>query len=316
MSLRLEKMLRITPTSSVVKLAMGVDASSFKDRLQFVTETHHYESTGQKLVFLADVIDASRRLVSASSTNSSAGRQELALRLTVLSQRLGSLDVDNLRAIYQQLNKIDLIQAKDLLMDLVLQSGNQAGVVLLLRDFAMDRRDDWMVARLLVYAAAHSRSNNPVSESLLAEFEAFLCEASSVRSSVVRNSAVLAVSTFLGKMAEEHETSSIDTKTKNDLMNTIEQWHNKFFLSLTNSETNFNDKAVYIHALRNLGSANGQTVGAMLLLLGDKQFDDDLKVYIVQGLKSFKNQNKVSSDNLFNLNLFIINLLNLLFSGL
>jgi len=306
-------MLRLAPTSSVIKSAVGVAASAFKDRLHFVTELHHAETTGRKLAFLADVIDASRRLIAVASTSSSAaGRQELALRLSALSGRLGSLDVASLTAVYQQLNKIDLIQAKDLLMDLALQSGSQAGVVLLLRDFAMDnRRDDWTVARLLVYAAAHSRSNNLINDSLQAEFESFLSDGkseASIQSSVVRNSAVLAVSTFLGKMASEHETSSVNNKTKNDLIDTIQKWHNKFFLSLIDSETSFNDKAVYIHALRNLGSANGQTVGAMLLLLSDKQLDDDLKVYVVQGLKTFKNQSKVSRHrdlNLFKLNLII-----------
>ena len=322
MSLRLEKMLRLAPTSSVVKSAVGVAASSFKDRLHFVTELHHAETTGRKLAFLADVIDASRRLITAASIStgsSAAGRKELALRLSALSRRLGSLDVASLTAVYQQLNKIDLIQAKDLLMDLVLQSGSQAGVVLLLRDFAIgNRRDDWTVARLLVYAAAHSRSNNPINDSLQAEFESFLGDdksAAPIQSSVVRNSAVLAVSTFLGKIAAEHETSSVDNKTKNDLIDTIQKWHNKFFLSLTDSETSFNDKAVYIHALCNLGSANGQTVGAMLLLLSDKHFDDDLKVYVVQGLKMFKNRSKVSRNHrhhlltLICLNLILINLI-------
>jgi len=290
LSLRLDKMLRITPSSSVVKSAIGVAFSAFKDRLHFVTEPQHPETTGRKLA--AEVIDASRRLISASSTDSSSatGRHELALRLSSLSRRLGCLDVVNLRAVYQQLNIIDLIQAKDLMMNLVLQSGSQAGVMLLLRDFAVDRRDDWTVARLFVYAAAHSRNNPSVNESLLAEFESFLSESkneTSTQSSVVRNSAVLAVSTFLGKMAAEQETLPSFNKM-------IQQWHNKFFLSLTDSETSFGDKVVYIHALRNLGTANGQTVGAMLLLLNDKQFDDDLKVYIVQGLKTFKNQSKVS----------------------
>ena len=180
-------------------------------------------------------------------------------------------------------------------MDLVLQSESKAGVLLLLRDFVMGRNDDWILVRLLAYAAAHSRSQ--LCETVLTEFESFLDDKNvALLSPLVRNSAVLTVSTLVGKMAPSYANKTRSGTSK------IQRWHNKFFNALINPETSHGDKVVYIHALHNLGYANDQMLDAMLQLLNGETtglFDDDLKIYVVQGLKNYKDQNRVIKLFLF-----------------
>ena len=95
-------MLRILPTATIVKTAMSVASSAFKDRLQFVADSHHPEATKRKLA--AELMDVGRRMM---STTSGAGLKELTLPLSALSRRLGTLDYPNLKAVYNELKEAD-----------------------------------------------------------------------------------------------------------------------------------------------------------------------------------------------------------------
>lgn len=70
-------------------------------------------------------------------------------------------------------------------------------------------------------------------------------------------------------------------------------------MKLTDESQPYGDRALYFHALRNLGL--GSTIDSLLEFISVKTFPlndeqaQDLKVYIINSLSNYKNQQKVLS---------------------
>lgn len=214
------------------------------------------------------------------------------LPLSSVSYQLGSLDYINAKALYKELaiapKNEKLHTARNLFLDLILHSGSNVGVILI-RDLILEGQlDVWTAARLVAYAGVYVKEP---SEKLLLEFLQILdakISGEGDQLSVFKNAAILAVASLIGKTCSDSPSSCRSVK--------IEEWQQKYYKIVAASSSSFAERALYVHALQNIGYGS---VLDLILEMATKRaaLDDesanDLRVYIIKGLNPYKKQAKV-----------------------
>ncbi|XP_046463734.1 uncharacterized protein LOC124209680 [Daphnia pulex] len=301
-TLHLEKTRRSTESITPAKLA-------FKDHLKFVFQREektldlkaaqnlmlHPESLiyGQENLrrrSQLDLINAVEFLSAESYTSEQRISMDV-LPLSAISYQLGSLDYANAKALYKELaiapKNEKLHSARNIFLDLILHSGSNVGVILI-RDLILEGSlDVWSAARLVAYAGIYVKEP---SEKLLLEFQQITeakISGEGDQLNVFKNAAILAVASLVGRTCS---APRVCRTVK------IDEWQKKYYGIIASSSNSFADRALYVHALQNVGY--GHTLDSMLeMAIKRAPLDDesanDLRVYIIKGLAPYKTQAKV-----------------------
>ena len=176
-----------------------------------------------------------------------------------------------------------LSTCRHLFLDLLLHSGSNAGLILL-RDLIREggHLDEMTAARLTAYAGAYVKQP---SEKLLQELLGLMTSPAEAKLvggeplGVFRNAAVLAVSSLIGKTCGDGSCRSVR----------IDDYRKSFLDKVTSATLTYAERALYAHALRNVGYGSAGSMDSILDLIGRPGKDgpsNDIRLYLILGLQA------------------------------